>query len=239
MTTSLLSSPITPESPTPHQSIQLSLQPDFSLSISTTSLLGSRAKLQDLPKIEQLVASRLRQAIAERIVWPRFFAVGLPSLGVGISTTPGLSGGRDGGGLGEDEFVIVDREDAGGAEGEGEEGEGEGLGEKLMREVLLPSSPPTAGLGLLSPSGTGVGGKGSVSRMIEEEGVLKRRSFDAAGSSSQSSSIGVGAGGLRERGGGGSSSRPNLSMAMGGMETGLGGGRGRMPGGSDWGDGRM
>lgn len=99
MTTSLLSSPITPTSPTPHQSIQLSLQPDFSLSISTTSLLGSRAKLQDLPKIEQLVASRLRQAIAERIVWPRFFAVGLPSLGIGISTTPaGVSGGRTGGG---------------------------------------------------------------------------------------------------------------------------------------------
>ena len=78
--------------------------------------------------------------------------------------------------------------------------------------------------------------------MIEEEGVLKRRRFDAAGAgggSSQSSSAGGAGVGLRQRGGGGGTSQPNMSMAMGGMETGLGGGRGMMPGGSDWGDGKM
>lgn len=121
LTTELLTSPTTPESPTPHQSIQLSLQPDFSLSVTTTSLLGSRAKLQDLPKIEQLVGSRLRQAIAERVVWPRFFSVGLPSLGVGIARSPG---GED-----EDDFVLVDKE--------------AGFGETLMKEVI---PPPTGGV---------------------------------------------------------------------------------------------
>lgn len=85
MTIELLSSPTSPASPTLHQSLRLSLHPDFDLSISTTSLLGSRAKLQDLPKIEQLVASRLRQALVDRVVWPCFWAVGLPGLGMGVA----------------------------------------------------------------------------------------------------------------------------------------------------------
>ena len=238
MTTSLLSSPITPSSPTPHQSIQLSLQPDFSLSLSTTSLLGSRAKLQDLPKIEQLVASRLRSAIAERVVWPRFFAVGLPSLGIGISRAPGE---------GEDEFVMIDRDDLP-EEDRGEAEAGETLGEKLMREMIPSPSARHAHLG------AGGGAAGKVSRMIEEEGVLKRRSFDpplsspggdGGGSATSRSSTGqvqdsmVGA---RERrhvgsvGMGTATARPQVQKRT----TGLGGGVGRnMPGGSDWGEGGM
>jgi len=91
MTVELLSSPTSADSPTPHQSLRLSLHPDFELALSTTSLLGSRAKLQDLPKIEQLVASRLRQALVDRVVWPCFWAVGLPGLGRGVSKGAGAA----------------------------------------------------------------------------------------------------------------------------------------------------
>lgn len=89
MTVELLSSQTSVDSPTPHQSLRLSLHPDFELALSTTSLLGSRAKLQDLPKIEQLVASRLRQALVDRVVWPCFWAIGLPGLGRGVSKHAG------------------------------------------------------------------------------------------------------------------------------------------------------
>ena len=81
--------------------VHLSLLPDFHLNLKATSLLGSRAKLQgmltrhasylrltsdtrrllaDIPKLEQLVIARLRQAIQDRVVWPRFVAASLPSL---------------------------------------------------------------------------------------------------------------------------------------------------------------
>jgi hypothetical protein len=83
------------------QHLHLSLLPDFHLNVKATSLLGSRAKLQgdyaflphrvgyrsltdfcsvDIPKLEQIIISRLRQAVHDRYVWPRFLGVGLPRL---------------------------------------------------------------------------------------------------------------------------------------------------------------
>lgn len=68
--------------PTPRSRHQLhfSLHPDFALEASATSLLGSRAKLQDIPKIEQLLISRLRGWIMDRFVWPRYWSLTLPNL---------------------------------------------------------------------------------------------------------------------------------------------------------------
>ncbi|ETS64262.1 hypothetical protein PaG_01509 [Moesziomyces aphidis] len=62
-----------------HQ-LHFSLHPDFALEASATSLLGSRAKLQDIPKIEQLLISRLRGWILDRFVWPRYWSLTLPNL---------------------------------------------------------------------------------------------------------------------------------------------------------------
>ncbi|SNX85358.1 related to MMM1 - required for mitochondrial shape and structure [Melanopsichium pennsylvanicum] len=62
-----------------HQ-LHFSLHPDFALEASATSLLGSRAKLQDIPKIEQLLISRLRGWIMDRFVWPRYWSLTLPNL---------------------------------------------------------------------------------------------------------------------------------------------------------------
>ncbi|POV95111.1 hypothetical protein PSTT_16447 [Puccinia striiformis] len=68
-----------PSSPSP--AILMSLDPDFTLSMTTTSLLGSRAKLQDIPKIEQLIMGRLRGWIVDNLVWPKVRVLKFPGLG--------------------------------------------------------------------------------------------------------------------------------------------------------------
>ncbi|WAR60152.1 hypothetical protein PtB15_9B89 [Puccinia triticina] len=68
-----------PSAPSP--AILMSLDPDFTLSMTTTSLLGSRAKLQDVPKIEQLIMGRLRGWIVDNLVWPKVRVLKLPGLG--------------------------------------------------------------------------------------------------------------------------------------------------------------
>nr|POE65267.1 maintenance of mitochondrial morphology protein 1 [Quercus suber] len=53
---------------------------DYRLDLSVRSLIGSRSRLQDVPKIAQLVESRLHQWFDDRCVEPRFQQIVLPSL---------------------------------------------------------------------------------------------------------------------------------------------------------------
>ncbi|KAL1871589.1 hypothetical protein VTK73DRAFT_1979 [Phialemonium thermophilum] len=53
---------------------------DYRLDFSIRSLLGSRSRLQDVPKIAQLVEARLHRWFDERCVEPRFQEIALPSL---------------------------------------------------------------------------------------------------------------------------------------------------------------
>lgn len=53
---------------------------DYRLDFSLRSLLGSRSRLQDVPKIAQLVESRLHKWFDERAVEPRFQEIALPSM---------------------------------------------------------------------------------------------------------------------------------------------------------------
>ncbi|KAF2142987.1 uncharacterized protein K452DRAFT_195107, partial [Aplosporella prunicola CBS 121167] len=53
---------------------------DYRLDLSVRSLLGSRSRLQDVPKIAQLIESRLHTWFDERCVEPRFQQIVLPSL---------------------------------------------------------------------------------------------------------------------------------------------------------------
>ncbi|ROW12554.1 hypothetical protein VMCG_00052 [Cytospora schulzeri] len=53
---------------------------DYRLDFSIRSLLGSRSRLQDVPKIAQLVESRLHKWFDERAVEPRFQEIALPSM---------------------------------------------------------------------------------------------------------------------------------------------------------------
>jgi len=62
---------------------------DYRLDFSIRSLLGSRSRLQDVPKIAQLVESRLHRWFDERAVEPRFQEIALPSLWPRLRNTRG------------------------------------------------------------------------------------------------------------------------------------------------------
>ncbi len=53
---------------------------DYRLDFSIRSLVGSRSRLQDVPKIAQLIEARLHKWFDERCVEPRFQQIALPSL---------------------------------------------------------------------------------------------------------------------------------------------------------------
>jgi maintenance of morphology protein 1 len=52
---------------------------DYRLDLSTRSSVGSRSRLQDVPKIAQLVEARLHSWFDDRAVEPRFQQIELPS----------------------------------------------------------------------------------------------------------------------------------------------------------------
>ncbi|WFC94330.1 ERMES complex subunit mmm1 [Malassezia brasiliensis] len=62
------------------QEIRVCLYPDFVLEAHVSSLIGSKNQLQDTPKIEQILVSRLHMAIQQYLVWPKFFSIPLPGL---------------------------------------------------------------------------------------------------------------------------------------------------------------
>ncbi|KAI9872497.1 MAG: ERMES complex subunit mmm1 [Pleopsidium flavum] len=72
---------------------------DYRLDLSIRSLVGSRSRLQDVPKIAQLVEARLHSWFDERCVEPRFQQIVLPSLWPRKRNTRG-GAEEDGGGVG-------------------------------------------------------------------------------------------------------------------------------------------
>ncbi|KAI1102591.1 hypothetical protein F4804DRAFT_262184 [Jackrogersella minutella] len=71
--------PSNPSQSTPTM-MKFSFLDDYRLDFSVRSLVGSRSRLQDVPKIAQLVESRLHRWFDERAVEPRFQEIALPSL---------------------------------------------------------------------------------------------------------------------------------------------------------------
>jgi maintenance of morphology protein 1 len=68
---------ITPPSySSPIPALTLTMLPEFTLDLKSTSLLGSRAKLADVPKLHELIDSQLRHAIKRR----RTLKIALPGL---------------------------------------------------------------------------------------------------------------------------------------------------------------
>ncbi|KAK2764879.1 ERMES complex subunit mmm1 [Arachnomyces sp. PD_36] len=65
---------------TPKTNLAFSFLPDYRLDLSVRSLIGSRSRLQDLPKVAQLVEARVQAWFEERVVEPRVQVVGLPGL---------------------------------------------------------------------------------------------------------------------------------------------------------------
>ncbi|OSS43731.1 hypothetical protein B5807_11589 [Epicoccum nigrum] len=68
--------------PAPHRPTTLAFTflDDYRLDLSVRSLVGSRSRLQDVPKIAQLIESRVHAWFDERAVEPRFQQISLPSL---------------------------------------------------------------------------------------------------------------------------------------------------------------
>ena len=68
----------TSSSPT-STALTFTFAPDFSFDLSVRSLVGARSRLQDIPKIAQVVESRVRLWFVERCVQPRYQRVVLPN----------------------------------------------------------------------------------------------------------------------------------------------------------------
>ena len=64
----------------PKTNLAFSFLPDYRLDLSVRSLIGSRSRLQDVPKVAQLVESRIQSWFEERVVEPRVQVVPLPGL---------------------------------------------------------------------------------------------------------------------------------------------------------------
>ncbi|KAI6087554.1 hypothetical protein F4821DRAFT_105357 [Hypoxylon rubiginosum] len=94
---------------------------DYRLDFSVRSLVGSRSRLQDVPKIAQLVESRLHRWFDERAVEPRFQEIALPSLWPRKRNTRGGDDPLDGIGSGS------------GSSGSGSAGKGKGR--EIAREL--------------------------------------------------------------------------------------------------------
>ncbi|TVY85897.1 Maintenance of mitochondrial morphology protein, partial [Lachnellula willkommii] len=89
-----LSISFVPGSPMNATMLAFSFLDDYRLDLSIRSLVGSRSRLQDVPKIAQLVEARLHTWFDERCVEPRFQQIELPSLWPRKKNT---RGGDDGG----------------------------------------------------------------------------------------------------------------------------------------------
>ncbi|KAL3480685.1 hypothetical protein BJX99DRAFT_220076 [Aspergillus californicus] len=69
-----------PSKSSPKSNVAFSFLPDYRLDLSVRSLIGSRSRLQDVPKVAQMVEARVHAWFEERVVEPRVQVVGLPDL---------------------------------------------------------------------------------------------------------------------------------------------------------------
>jgi maintenance of morphology protein 1 len=116
---------------------------DYRLDLSVRSLVGSRSRLQDVPKIAQLIESRVHAWFDERAVEPRFQQIVLPSLWPRKHNTRGGATEDVEEELGEsvalgdlDEHVLLPDDEE---ESDGEEGE---QAPPLRKNYRLPVPPP-------------------------------------------------------------------------------------------------
>lgn len=60
---------IPPDPQSSNPTVTISLLPNFVLDLKTNSLMGSRAKLADVPKLHEMIQSQIRRALQERGTW--------------------------------------------------------------------------------------------------------------------------------------------------------------------------
>ncbi|KAL5114120.1 ERMES complex subunit mmm1 [Pleosporales sp. CAS-2024a] len=111
--------------PPPHRPTTLAFTflDDYRLDLSVRSLVGSRSRLQDVPKIAQLIESRVHAWFDERAVEPRFQQIVLPSLWPRKHNT---RGGVDDKADADDQVILDDQDE----EDQQRPSDGEAQGEK-------------------------------------------------------------------------------------------------------------
>ncbi|KAH8554052.1 hypothetical protein BGW37DRAFT_483329 [Umbelopsis sp. PMI_123] len=60
--------------------VAISSYSDFTLDFAVRSLLGSRTKLEDIPKLTDLITSKLRNVYMDRLVYPNFVKIKIPNM---------------------------------------------------------------------------------------------------------------------------------------------------------------
>ena len=60
--------------------IAISSYSDFVLDFNVRSLIGSRTKLEDLPKLTDLITTKLRNVYIDKLVYPMFVKVKVPKM---------------------------------------------------------------------------------------------------------------------------------------------------------------
>lgn len=88
------SSETPPKKGVPKTNLAFSFLPDYRLDLSVRSLIGSRTRLQDVPKVAQLIEARVHAWFEERVVEPRVQVVGLPDFWPRMGRT-GVRAGED------------------------------------------------------------------------------------------------------------------------------------------------
>lgn len=97
-----------PSTPRPPTTLAFTFLDDYRLDLSVRSLVGSRSRLSDVPKIAQLVESRIHAWFDERVVEPRFQQIVLPNLWPRKANTRGPAGTDD-----DDAAVLDDLDELG------------------------------------------------------------------------------------------------------------------------------
>jgi maintenance of morphology protein 1 len=220
------SSSSTPSRPT---SLAFTFLDDYRLDLSVRSLVGSRSRLQDVPKIAQLIESRVHAWFDERVVEPRFQQIVLPSLWPRKRNT---RGGEDEEnlpstvpaassislGLNEDSSAVVDDE----AEASQTETETDGL------RIKSATAPTTRNKPANTPSAL-------EARMAAEGAKLREAETRAGERSRAEESAGIRRRGEQQRFGDrlhrSDASRPTLPSRFSGEWSGQRGMPGAMPGG--------
>ncbi|KAI8075322.1 hypothetical protein BC940DRAFT_288026 [Gongronella butleri] len=60
--------------------IAISSHPDFILDLQVQSLIGSKTKLEDIPKLTDLIQTKLRNTYIDKLVYPTFVKVKVPAM---------------------------------------------------------------------------------------------------------------------------------------------------------------
>lgn len=82
MTIELISPPATttPTNIPLERYIAISSYSDFVLDLKVQSLIGSRTKLEDIPKLRDLIQTKLRNVYIDKLVYPTFVKIKVPNM---------------------------------------------------------------------------------------------------------------------------------------------------------------